>query len=93
MDSSFWFDTINLGVSGYNLKKKYCVFLSEDLFTITNCVAFRLGLHCFYKYQLRGFPNTNDSNLGKNQQTAKTQKTPPCMQRVHLCSVSSLILQ
>ena len=47
---------IYLGLSGYNLKKKYCILLSEDLFfTFTNnvdpdevllFVAFHLGLHC-----------------------------------------------
>ena len=44
MNSSFWFDTIvwdspfyilYQGVSGYNLKK---IFLSEDVFTLTNSV-------------------------------------------------------
>ena len=62
MDTSFWSDTKNLGKSIVHIKgchvtisKKYCVLLSEDLFTFTNDVdpdemqhyaAFHLGLHC-----------------------------------------------
>ena len=62
MDSSFWFDTklgivqcIYLGVSGYNFKKKYCIFCLKIFFTFTNSAdpdemphyaAFHLGLHC-----------------------------------------------
>ena len=45
-------------VSGHNVKK-YCILLSEDLFTYTNsvdpykmphCAAFHLGLRCLQKY-------------------------------------------
>ena len=63
MDSSFCFDAIKLGivhcmylgVSGYGFRKKYCIFLFEDLFTFTNSVdldemqhyaVFHQGLHC-----------------------------------------------
>ena len=53
-------------MSGYNLKK-YCILLSEYLFTFTNSVdpdemqhfaAFHLGLHCLQKYLFRFFSNT-----------------------------------
>ena len=53
---------IYLGVAGYNFQKKYCILLSEDLFTFTNSVdldemqyyaAFHLGLQCLQKYSLR----------------------------------------
>ena len=53
-------------MSGYNFKK-YCICLSEDLFTITNIVdpdekqhyaALNLGLHCLKKYSFRGLPTT-----------------------------------
>ena len=42
---------------------KYCIILSEDLFTSTNSVdpnyvAFHLGLHCLQKNPFGGFPNT-----------------------------------
>ena len=52
-------------MSGYNLKKKYCIFLSEDFFTFSNSVdpdemqhyvAFNQGLHCLLKYPFKGFP-------------------------------------
>ena len=42
---------------------KYCILLSEDLFTFTNSAdsdemqhyaAFHLGLHCLQKYSFRG---------------------------------------
>ena len=62
MDSSFWFDTMNLGkvhctylgVSGYNFLKKN-VFCLKFCFTLTNSVdpdamqhyaVFHQGLHC-----------------------------------------------
>ena len=44
--------------------KKYCIILSEDLFTLANSVdpnemqhyaAFHLGLYCLEKYSFRGF--------------------------------------
>ena len=74
MDSFFWFDTINLGlsivsylgVSGYNKKKSVFCCL-KILITLTNSIdpdemphyaAFHLGLHCLQKYRFRGFPNT-----------------------------------
>ena len=73
MDSSFWFDTINLGKSvahiwGCQVKifKKYRILLSEDLFSfidsvdpdeMQHCAAFHLGLHCLQKYSFRGFSN------------------------------------
>ena len=58
-----------LGVSGYNFQKKYCIPLSEDLFTFTNSVdpdemqhnaSFHRGLHCLksQNYSFRGFQNT-----------------------------------
>ena len=43
-----------IAMSGYNFQKKYCIILSEDLFTITNSVdpnemlhdaSFHLGFH------------------------------------------------
>ena len=66
MDSSFWLDTINLGIvhctylgmSGYNLQKILC-FVWRSFFTFTNSVdqdetqhyaAFHLGLHRLQKY-------------------------------------------
>ena len=74
MDSSFWIDTINLGYTIVHIKgcrviifKKYCILLSEDLFTFTNSVdpdemqhyaAFHLDLHCLPKYPFRGFQYT-----------------------------------
>ena len=54
-------------MSGYNFKQKYCILLSEDLFTFTNSVdpdemhqyaAFYLGLHCLQMYSFMGFSNT-----------------------------------
>ena len=71
MDSSFWFDTINLGKSFVHIKgcqviilKKYCILLSEDMFYLYSVdpdemqhyAAFHLGLHCLQKYLFRGFP-------------------------------------
>ena len=56
-----------IGVSRYNFKIKYCILLSEDLFTFTNSVdpdemqhnaAFHLGLHCLQMYLFKGFPIT-----------------------------------
>ena len=61
MDLSFWFDAINFGKATVNtlgcqvIVFKSSVFLSEDLFYLTNSidldemphnVAFHLGLHC-----------------------------------------------
>ena len=62
MDSSFWFDTLNLGLSSVHiyvcqviLFKKDCILLSDDHY-LANSVdhdkmqryaAFLLGLHCF----------------------------------------------
>ena len=74
LDSSFWFDTINLdsplyisrGVRFYSFQIILYSF-SEDLFTITSSVepdemwhyaAFHLGLHSLQKYSFRGFRNT-----------------------------------
>ena len=74
MESSFWFDTINLGlvhytylgVSGYTFKK-YCVLSPEDFYTFTNSVdteemqhyaAYRQGLHSLKKCLFRCFLNT-----------------------------------
>ena len=48
-------------MSGYNFQKKYCIFLSEYHFTLTNIVdpdeilhyaAFHLGLHCLLLFAL-----------------------------------------
>ena len=48
----------------------YCIFLSEDLFYLTNSVgtdemqhyaAFHLGLHCLQKYSFRVFWNIKGS--------------------------------
>ena len=73
MDSSFWFDTINMGLSIVHIKGcpviiflKYCFFCPKIVFTFTNSVdpdkmqhytAFYLGLHCLQKYMFRGFRN------------------------------------
>ena len=47
--------------------KKYCILLSEDLFTFASCVdpeemqhfaAFHLGFHCLQKYSFRGLITT-----------------------------------
>ena len=71
MDSSIWVDKLvivhctYLGMSGYHFKK-YCIFLSEDLFDLNSedpdemqhYAAFHLGLHCLQKYLFRVFPNT-----------------------------------
>ena len=61
MDLSFWFDAINFGKATVHtlgchvIVFKSSVFLSEDLFYLTNSieldemlhnVAFHLGLHC-----------------------------------------------
>ena len=53
MDSSFWFDTINLGRSIVYMERlqvmisKYnCIFYSEDMFILTNCVNPYEMLHC-----------------------------------------------
>ena len=55
--------------------KKYCILLSDDLFTFTNSVdtdemqhyaAFHLDLHCLQKYFIRGFPNTKDYSQNFN---------------------------
>ena len=58
---------ITLGVTGYNLKKKIIVFLSQKIdFVAANSAdydemlhhaAFHLGLHCLPKYQIKGFPS------------------------------------
>ena len=70
MDSSFWFDTINLGYQGCPVIieiKKNAFFCLKIFFTFTNSVdpdemqhdaAFDLGLHCLQKYSFGGFPNT-----------------------------------
>ena len=76
MDSSFWFDTINLVQSivvctypwvSYILKK-YCILLSGYLFYLYSLdpdemqqhAAFHLGLHCLQTYLFKGFSNTKD---------------------------------
>ena len=52
-------------MSGYNLKKKYCIFCLKIFFTITNSVdpdemqhdaAFHLGLHFLSECPFMGFP-------------------------------------
>ena len=74
MDSSFWFDTMNLGLSiGHILGcqviilKNIVFFCLKISFTFTNSVdpdemqhfaAVHLGLHCLQKYSFRGFPDT-----------------------------------
>ena len=59
MESSFWFDTIFLGV---RLKFFKCIFVrlsfylnSEDPDEMLQCAAFHPGLHCLLKYPFRGF--------------------------------------
>ena len=74
MNSSFWFDTMNLGlylsrVPGCNFSKRKrktkCILFSDDRFIFTRSIepnemqfAFHLGFYCLYKYSFRGFPNT-----------------------------------
>ena len=59
LESSFWFDTIFLGV---RLKFFKCIFVrlsfylnSEDPDEMSQCAAFHPGLHCLLKYPFRGF--------------------------------------
>ena len=59
-------------MSGYNLKKKKFILLSEDLFLpftdsedsdeMQHYAAFHLGLHCVQKYWFSSFPNTKGSS-------------------------------
>ena len=63
MDSSFWFDTINLGYSictylgvfGYNFHKNIVFFCLKIFFTFTNSVDPDEMLHSLKKYSFRGF--------------------------------------
>ena len=65
MDSSFWFDTMNLEWSDYNFSKNIVFFCQKIFFTFTNSpnpdemqhyAAFHLGLCCLPMYSFWGFP-------------------------------------